>query len=196
MPPERGDGVILPTVKQKDLKLFYLISNLTVKLNTMKTKLVAGDAAPNFTAKDQNNKDVSLMNYSGRKVALVFYVHNGKKGVDQELTKIQNDLNRIEAKGINVIAISPDSVESNAKTAQEYGITFPILSDEDEAIARAYHVYGSKKEDGDVQEGVVRTTFLIGSEGTIEAVLYPVKERHAGAQILDTYRKFEEGEKV
>ncbi len=79
-----------------------------------------------------------------------------------------------------VFGISADSVKSHKKFADKYGLPFILLADEQKQVSNAYGVWGTKKMMGREYEGITRTSFLIGRDGTIEKVFENVKaEKHA-----------------
>jgi peroxiredoxin Q/BCP len=74
-----------------------------------------------------------------------------------------------------VLGISPDKPEALAEFRERDGLTFPLLGDEDRSVLTAYGAYGEKKLYGKVVEGVIRSTFVIDPDGTIEKAMYNVK---------------------
>ncbi len=76
-----------------------------------------------------------------------------------------------EAAGATVIGVSPDPPSAVAKFAEKYSLEFPLLADEDHAVADAYGVWGEKKMYGKTYFGVQRATFVIDPEGRIGHVI-------------------------
>ena len=103
--------------------------------------LFINSKAPNFSAKDQNGKDVSLKELKKKgKVVLVFYRGNWCPYCNKHLQKLQDSLNLITEKGATVVAITPETSEGIAKTVEKTKATFPIIYDEEMKIAKNYQV--------------------------------------------------------
>ena len=77
--------------------------------------------------------------------------------------------------GVAVLGISPDTPAKLARFAEKEGLTFPLLSDPGHAVLQAYGAYGEKKLYGKTTVGVIRSTFVIGADGTVEKAMYGVK---------------------
>ena len=123
-----------------------------------------GDAAPEFTLKDQNGNDVSLAAFRGDKaVALVFYPFTFTGVCEGELSRLRDDFSEFEQAGVQVLAISCDSRHAQRVWAEQQGYNFPVLSDfwPHGATARAYGVFN---EDLGC---AIRATFVIGTDGVI-----------------------------
>jgi peroxiredoxin (alkyl hydroperoxide reductase subunit C) len=123
-----------------------------------------GQPAPAFTLKDQDGADVSLGDFAGKQaVALVFYPFTFTGICEGELCALRDDLGRYEAAGVQVLAVSCDSKNSQKVWAEQQGYTFPLLSDfwPHGATAQAYGVFNEAVGCAN------RATFLIGTDGTI-----------------------------
>jgi len=123
-----------------------------------------GQTAPGFTLKDQNGADVSLSDFAGeRAVALVFYPFTFTGVCEGELCALRDDIGTYEAAGVQVLAVSCDSKNSQKVWADQQGYTFPLLSDfwPHGATAQAYGVFN------DAVGCANRATFLIGTDGTV-----------------------------
>ena len=146
--------------------------------------LEIGMKAPNFTLKDKNGNDVSLSDFIGKKVVLYFYPKDNTPGCTRQACAFAGAYKQFEAKGVEVIGISKDSVASHVKFAEKYGLPFILLSDPDRIAIEAYGVWQEKKMYGKVTFGVVRTTFIIDENGNIEKVMPKVKPDTNAADIL------------
>ena len=146
--------------------------------------LEIGMKAPNFTLKDKNGNDVSLSDFIGKKVVLYFYPKDNTPGCTRQACAFAGAYKQFEAKGVEVIGISKDSVASHVKFAEKYGLPFILLSDPDRIAIEAYGVWQEKKMYGKVSMGVVRTTFIIDENGNIEKVMPKVKPDTNAADIL------------
>ena len=146
--------------------------------------LEIGMKAPNFTLKDKNGNNVSLSDFLGKRVVLYFYPKDNTPGCTRQACAFAGAYKQFEAKGIEVIGISKDSVASHVKFAEKYDLPFVLLSDPDRIAIEAYGVWQEKKMCGKVSMGVVRTTFIIDEDGNIEKVMPKVKPDTNAADIL------------
>lgn len=147
-----------------------------------------GTKAPEFTLLDKEGKEVSLSDFAGKKVILYFYPRDNTPGCTRQAMAFAEAYATFQSMGVEVIGISKDSVASHMKFAQKYELPFILLSDPEHTVLEAYHVWQEKKLYGKVSMGVVRTTFLIGEDGTIEKIMPKVKP-DTNAQILMDYLK-------
>lgn len=147
--------------------------------------LEIGMKAPNFTLKDKNGNDVSLSDFLGKKVVLYFYPKDNTPGCTRQACAFAGAYKQFEAKGVEVIGISKDSVASHVKFAEKYDLPFVLLSDPDRIAIEAYGVWQEKKMCGKVSMGVVRTTFIIDENGNIEKIMPKVKADTNAAEILE-----------
>ena len=146
--------------------------------------LEIGMKAPNFTLKDKNGNDVSLSDFIGKKVVLYFYPKDNTPGCTRQACAFAGAYKQFEAKGVEVIGISKDSVASHVKFAEKYDLPFVLLSDPDRVAIEAYGVWQEKQQYGKVAFGVVRTTFIIDENGNVEKVMPKVKPDTNAADIL------------
>ena len=124
----------------------------------------AGDPAPDFTLKDQNNQEIRLADFRGRKaVLLVFYPLTFTGTCRGELTEVRDHLADYQNDRVQVLAVSVDSAYSHKVWATQEGFDFPLLADfwPHGAVARAYGVFN------EVAGFANRGTFLIDAGGTI-----------------------------
>jgi thioredoxin-dependent peroxiredoxin len=138
-------------------------------------RLAEGDPAPEFTLPDQDGKPVSLSSYRGQQVIVYFYPAAMTAGCTKEACDFRDNLDGFSGAGIAVIGISPDKPDRLARFREKEGLTFPLLSDQDRNVLRAYGAYGEKTMYGKTTVGVIRSTFIIGADGKIEKAQYGVK---------------------
>ncbi|WP_285495077.1 thioredoxin-dependent thiol peroxidase [Actinomadura sp. NBRC 104425] len=141
----------------------------------MSDRLQPGDVAPEFELPDADGNPVSLTSLRGRRVILYFYPAAMTPGCTRESVDFQSSLADFEAAGATVVGISPDAPPKLAKFREKEGLTFPLLSDPDADVLRAYGAYGEKKLYGRIVVGVIRSTFIIDPDGKIEHAYYNVK---------------------
>jgi peroxiredoxin Q/BCP len=142
---------------------------------TTTTKLAVGQQAPDFTLPDASGKEVSLSDFSGRRVVVYFYPKAATPGCTTEACDFRDSLDALNAAGVSVVGISPDPVEAIASFADDFGLTFPLLADDGAAVAKQWGAWGEKIVKGEVVEGILRSTAVIASDGSIETIDYNVK---------------------
>jgi peroxiredoxin Q/BCP len=143
----------------------------------MSERLSVGDAAPAFTLTDDRGNRVSLSDYPGQRVIVYFYPAAGTPGCTTQACDFRDNLTELSAAGLAVVGISPDSPDKLARFRDEQGITFPLLSDADRSVMKAWGAYGDKQNYGKVTEGVIRSTFLVEPDGTIGVAQYNVRAK-------------------
>lgn len=134
-----------------------------------------GDEAPDFTLPDQHGEPVSLSGLRGKRVVVYFYPKADTPGCTVQARGVRDHAPEYEFADAVVLGVSPDPVKPIAKFAEKYSLAFPLLSDEDHAVAEAYGVWVQKSMYGRTYMGVERTTFVIGPDGTITNVFRRVK---------------------
>ena len=146
--------------------------------------LNAGDKAPDFKAKDQNGKTISLKDFKGKKVILYFYPEDDTPVCTVEACNFRDNFSLLKKKGYEIIGVSPNSVESHKKFEAKYKLPFTLLADEDKKIINAYGVWGLKKLYGREYMGIQRATFIIDENGKIEKIIGRVLSKIATEQVL------------
>ena len=144
-----------------------------------------GDIAPDFTLQDKDGQEVSLSSFRGRKVVLYFYPKDNTPGCTRQAVAFAENFAEFEKRSLVVIGVSKDSVASHAKFAEKYNLPFILLSDPDLKAIQAYGVWQEKKLYGKPSMGVVRTTFIIDEDGTVEHVINKVNTKDSANQILN-----------
>lgn len=147
--------------------------------------LEVGIKAPDFTLPDQNGNMVSLSDFAGKRVVLYFYPKDNTPGCTRQACAFAGTYAEFQKRDIQVIGVSKDSVASHLKFAQKYDLPFVLLADPELKAIQAYDVWKEKKLYGKVSMGVVRTTYIIGADGKIEAVMPKVKPDTNAQEILD-----------
>lgn len=138
-------------------------------------ELKVGDYAPSFSAQTQDGSMVTLESLRGKVVVLYFYPKDDTPGCTKEACAFRDLQAEFAAAGAVIYGVSRDSVASHGKFASKFGLTFPLLADEDESICQAYGVIQEKMSYGKKSIGLVRTTYIINSEGRIGKVFPNVK---------------------
>lgn len=138
---------------------------------------LVGKKAPAFNLPSSTGKKLRLKDYidEGKNVVLYFYPRDNTPGCTQESCDFRDNLSHFESTNTVVLGISGDSLKSHEKFINKYELPFPLLADEDHAIAAKYGVWVEKKNYGKTYMGIQRATFLINKEGKIAAVWPKVK---------------------
>ena len=155
--------------------------------------LEVGMKAPDFTLPDQNGNQVSLSDFAGKKVVLYFYPRDNTPGCTRQACAFAQSHEAFKSKDVVVIGVSKDSVASHLKFVQKYELPFILLSDPDLQAIQEYDVWKEKKMYGKVSMGVVRSTYIIGEDGTIEKVMPKVKPDTNAADILSYLEEKKQG---
>ncbi len=144
------------------------------------THLVAGDKAPQFSLEDQQGNRVSLSDFKGQRVVVYFYPKAMTPGCIMQAEGIRDSKDALDDMGVKVIGISNDAVTKLARFEEKKELNFTLLSDEDHAVTESYGIWQLKKFMGREFMGLVRTTFIVGADGKIEAVLdkFKTKSHH------------------
>ena len=128
----------------------------------MSDLLPVGTKAPAFSAAASDGKTYQLSDLLKRgPVALILYPGNNTPGCNRQLAAVRDDLAQFTKRGIQPLGVNPAAVESHARYSEKMKFNFPILSDPDQTIARAYHAL--KEDDQHIQ----RSVYLVGQDGTI-----------------------------
>ncbi|WP_434612973.1 thioredoxin-dependent thiol peroxidase [Arthrobacter sp. A5] len=141
----------------------------------MAEQLATGNEAPDFTLTNSTGKQVSLTDFRGRKTVLYFYPAASTPGCTTEACDFRDNLNSLKSAGYEVVGISPDPEAKLAKFAGAESLNFPLLSDQDHAVAEAYGAWGEKKNYGKSYEGLIRSTVVLDGEGKVSVAQYNVR---------------------
>lgn len=142
---------------------------------TLTTKLQPGTQAPDFTLKDAQGNATALADYRGKNVIVYFYPKAATSGCTTEACDFRDNLASLQGKGYEVIGISPDAPEALAGFTGDFSLTFPLLSDEDHKVALAYGAWGEKLVNGEIVEGIVRSTVVLDPQGNVTLAQYQVQ---------------------
>ena len=123
----------------------------------------AGAKAPDFSLPDQDGNEVSLSDFAGRKLVLVFYPLDFSPVCTDQLSVYQEVLGEIESKGASLVGISVDSTYSHHAFRKQLNLTMPLLADFNPkgAVCRAYGAWIEQVDHGN------RSLVLIDEGGTV-----------------------------
>ncbi|MCD8339016.1 MAG: thioredoxin-dependent thiol peroxidase [Burkholderiales bacterium] len=138
---------------------------------------VVGELAPDFELPSVPGPTTKLSDYRGKKVVLYFYPKDNTSGCTVEAIAFENNLKKLQEAGYCVLGISRDSISSHEKFKQKANLSFPLLSDADETVCKAYGVLKQKNMYGKTYMGIERSTFLIDENGILEKEYRKVKAK-------------------
>jgi peroxiredoxin Q/BCP len=116
----------------------------------------------------------------GHAIVLYFYPKDDTPGCTKEACSFRDVYHELQKRGVAVLGVSTDSVESHKKFADKYGLPFPLLADTDASVSKLYGVYGEKTMYGKKYMGINRETFLIDKDGVVHKIWHKVRpEEHA-----------------
>jgi peroxiredoxin Q/BCP len=134
-----------------------------------------GSPAPDFELQADTGETVRLSSFRGRPVVLYFYPKDHTSGCTTQACGIRDAWSEFERAGAVVLGVSPDDVASHQSFRADYELPFTLLADPDHKVAEAYGVWAEKSRYGRTYMGIVRSTFVIGPDGTVEKVMRNVK---------------------
>jgi peroxiredoxin Q/BCP len=138
-------------------------------------KLAPGDLAPDFELPAADGAVVRLSSLRGQRVIVYFYPAAMTPGCTKEACDFRDSIQALAAAGVTVLGISPDPPARLAAFAARDHLNFPLLADADHQVHEAYGAFGEKTLYGKTMMGVIRSTFVIGPDGTVERAYYNVK---------------------
>ncbi len=142
-------------------------------------RLVPGDPAPPLDLPDDSGVVHRWKDHAGERVVLYVYPAAMTPGCATQACDFRDSLDALAAAGITVLGLSPDPAAKLAAFRERDGLTFPLLSDPERSVLRAYAAYGEKQLYGKTVVGVIRSTFVVdvdaAGHASIERATYNVK---------------------
>ena len=144
-----------------------------------------GNLAPAFSLLNQDGNKVALKDFKGNAhVVLYFYPKAMTPGCTVQACGLRDTQQELATLDAVAIGISPDPSARLAKFEEKHALNFPLLSDEDHAVADAYGAWGLKKFMGKEYMGILRTTFIIDKQGRLTHVMDKVKTKSHHDDVL------------
>jgi peroxiredoxin Q/BCP len=137
--------------------------------------LETGKKAPDFTLLDQDGGKVKLSDFKGKRVVVFFYPKAMTPGCTQESCDFRDEILAFQKKKVVVLGISKDTPAAQKKFQEKYELPFPLLSDADLEVQKAWGVWGEKNMYGKKVFGTIRTTVVVGADGKVEKIFPKVK---------------------
>ncbi len=143
----------------------------------MTERLAVGDTAPDFSLPTHEGSTFELSAHRGEHVIVYFYPAAMTPGCTTQACDFRDSLSSLQSAGYQVVGVSPDSPAKLAKFAERDALTFPLASDPDHSTLEAYGAWGEKQNYGKTYTGVIRSTVVVGPDGTVEHAAYNVKAK-------------------
>jgi peroxiredoxin Q/BCP len=139
-----------------------------------------GSEAPDFELASDSGERVRLSAFRGKPVVLYFYPADDTTGCTKQACGIRDAYGEFERAGAVVLGVSPDDEASHVRFKDKYSLPFTLLADTAHAVAEQYGAWGEKTNHGKKYMGIIRSTFVIGPDGTVVKAMPNVKpETHA-----------------
>jgi peroxiredoxin Q/BCP len=143
--------------------------------------LQAGDEAPDFSLESDEGDTVTLSALRGRPVVVYFYPKDDTPGCTAQACSLRDSYGDIQASGAALYGISPDDSESHRAFRAKFALPFPLLVDTDHKIAEVYGAWG-ERPNGNM--GIVRSVFVVGTDGRVLRASYNVKPEDTTPEAL------------
>jgi thioredoxin-dependent peroxiredoxin len=154
----------------------------------MTDRLRPGDPAPDIALLDQHGEMVRLVDLRGQKVLVYFYPEADTPGCTTQSCDVRDHRQDLAGVGTAVIGVSPDPPDKQLAFDRKYGLGFPLLADEDHAVAEAYGTWVEREHHGRRYMGILRSSFLIDEDGRVAAAWYGVKPEATVPNALEALR--------
>jgi len=139
------------------------------------TRLEKGETAPAFSLLNENGDAVALEDYRGKKTVVYFYPAAMTPGCTTQACDFRDNLNSLSSAGYAVIGVSKDEPAKLAEFREQENLNFPLLSDPDLSVHKAFGAFGEKSLYGKTVTGVIRSTIVLDEDGVVTLPLYNVK---------------------
>ena len=145
--------------------------------------LETGDAAPKFSLQANDGSTVKLAGFKVGGCSCTSIRRPTRPGCTQQTCALRDIADQVGDTAI--VGISPDSVARQDKFATKYSVPFPLLADEDHAVAEAFGVWTEKNMYGRKYMGILRSAFLIGPTGKVEHAWYKISPKDTPKKLLE-----------
>jgi peroxiredoxin Q/BCP len=145
-----------------------------------------GKKAPDFTLEGSDGTKHALTDYTGKTVIIYFYPKDNTPGCTKEACAFRELHGTLRERGVVLLGVSRDSLKSHDKFIRDFGLTFTLLSDPDATMMKQYGAFGEKIMYGKKTIGTIRSTVIVGPDGTVLRHWETVKkaENHP-AEVVD-----------
>ena len=143
-----------------------------------------GDRIPSFDLEDEAGNRVTADDFRGARLVMFFYPKAMTPGCTTEACDFRDNYAAFLEAGFGIVGVSPDRPDANARFKAKEGLNFPLLSDPDHELAARLGAWGIKKNYGREYEGLIRSTFVIGPDGRVEAAYRNVRAKGHVARLV------------
>ncbi|RLY91630.1 peroxiredoxin [Kocuria tytonicola] len=147
----------------------------------------AGDPAPALQLTAHDGRTVDLAQQRERGAVVYFYPRAFTPGCTTQACDFRDNLGALQARGYDVYGVSGDDPAELARFVTEYQLPYTLLSDPDHAAARAWGAWGERTVNGETSEGPLRSTFVIGTDGTLTRSEYRVAAQGHVARLVEEF---------
>lgn len=146
-----------------------------------------GDKIPEILGRDQNGREIKASDFAGHNLVLYTYPKANTPGCTAEACSLEAHKDELAADGYAIVGVSRDKEETQAKFAEKYDLSFPLIADTDTTLLQELGAWGEKKNYGKTTVGIIRTTFLVDGEGIVRAIFTgkQIKTKTHAEQLLD-----------
>ena len=144
-----------------------------------------GDKVPDLLGLDEDDKEVRLSGYKGRKIALYFYPKDNTSGCTAEACSLRDGYRDLQKAGYEIIGVSKDDAKSHKGFIAKHNLPFRLIADTDNRLQELFGVWAEKSLYGRKYMGTLRQTFLINENGIVEKIIEKVDTQDHAAQILE-----------
>lgn len=156
-------------------------------------KVQAGDKAPEFELNDQDGKPWRLEDRRGKPVVLYFYPMDDTKGCTAQACDVRDHWSEFGELDVEVAGISPDDVDSHRSFVSKYELPHTLLADPEREVIDAYGTWGPVEFKGKTYEAVIRSSVVIGPDGTVVDVFDTIRPEEQSAKALESVRRLQAG---
>ena len=150
--------------------------------------LKPGDMAPAFELPDSDMNVINSSDCKGSNYVVYFYPKDDTPGCTMEATEFTDLMSEFETLNTKIIGVSKDNCISHGDFRDKYGLTIRLLADVDGKMCEAFGVWQEKEKNGQKKMGIMRSTFIIDTEGVVKHAIYGVTPKGHAEQILELFR--------
>lgn len=147
-----------------------------------------GEKLPELLGYDQDGNEIRTSQFQGRRLILYFYPKDSTPGCTAEACSLRDGMNDLAEAGYAVVGVSADSATSHKRFIEKQQLNFPLIADTEKSLIQAVGAWGEKKMAGRKYMGILRTTIVTDTNGTVEHVITKVDTKNAAKQIIVLYK--------
>ena len=147
-----------------------------------------GDKFPEFKLPDENGMIVDSALLNGVRYIIYFYPKDNTSGCTTEAKDFSEIADKLMIRNVPIFGVSRDSDQSHRNFIEKQGLKIKLLTDKDHALMEKVGAWGMKKMYGKDVEGVIRSTFVVGKDGIVEAAWHAVKVKGHVQVVYDTVK--------